>query len=185
MRIIGGTARGRRIEVPPGPAVRPTGDRVRESLFNILQQVVPGCRVLDAFAGSGALGLEALSRGAIHGVFIENGPGVLPTLRSNIEVLGFADVAEVWAQPVARALAGARPQQPFDLVLADPPYDDPGALGFLEPLAAGGWLAPEGLVVVERERGSEGLEPPAGLRKTRSQRYGRVLLEFLEPLASS
>ncbi len=185
IRIIGGSARGRRIDVPPGPSVRPTGDRVRESLFNILQLRVPGCRVMDAFAGSGALGLEALSRGATPGVFIENGPGVLPTLRSNIAGLGFGDSAEVWDQPVARALGARRPQQPFDLVLADPPYDDPSALRFLEPLAAGGWLAPDGLAVLEREHGSAAPEPPPGLRKTRSRRYGRVVLDFLEPLVNS
>ena len=119
MRVIAGIYGGRRLQAPPGTDTRPTADRVREALFSILGDRVPDVRVLDLFAGSGALGIEALSRGAASAVFVERDRGALDALRRNLDAVG-AD-AEVRREDVLRFLA--RPEGTFDLVLCDPPYD--------------------------------------------------------------
>ena len=150
-RIIAGVAGGRRLKVPD-TGVRPTGDRAREGLFNSLGSLLDldGARVLDLYAGSGALGLEALSRGAAEAVFVESGPKVLPVLRANLATVGLPG-GRVIAGSVPTVVGGRAPAA-FDLVLADPPYavDVEEVLGVLRSLIGGGWLAPDSVVVVER-----------------------------------
>ncbi|MGY1844311.1 16S rRNA (guanine(966)-N(2))-methyltransferase RsmD [Modestobacter sp. SYSU DS0875] len=178
-RIISGTAGGRRLKVPAS-GVRPTGDRAREGLFNSLGSLLDldGARVLDLYAGTGALGLEALSRGAVEVLLVESGPKVLPVLRANVAAVGL---------PGARVLAGsvptvvARPAPSvFDLVLADPPYavPDEEVLGVLRALADGGWLAPEAVVVVERASRDAPFDWPTPLTGLRDRRYGEAVLRY-------
>ncbi|WP_336032202.1 16S rRNA (guanine(966)-N(2))-methyltransferase RsmD [Geodermatophilus sp. FMUSA9-8] len=178
-RLISGAAGGRRLTVPPS-GVRPTGDRAREGLFNSLGTLLDldGATVLDLYAGSGALGLEALSRGAASVVLVENGPRVLPVLRANVAAVGLPG-ARVVAGSVPTVVGGAPPAR-FDLVLADPPYAVPVAevLGVLGALVTGEWLAPGAVVVVERSAREEPWEWPTPLTGIRDRRYGEALLRY-------
>ncbi len=164
----------------PPSGVRPTGDRAREGLFNSLGSLLDldGAAVLDLYAGSGALGLEALSRGAAQAVLVENGPRVLPVLRANVTAVGLPG-ARVVAGSVPTVVAGAPPAR-FDLVLADPPYAVPAAevLGVLAALVAGEWLAPGAVVAVERSAREEPWEWPTPLAGIRDRRYGEALLRY-------
>jgi len=124
-RIISGSARGRRLAVPPGSSTRPTSDRAREALFSTIESLIrsfAGARVLDLYAGSGAVGLEALSRGADHVLLVESDPAAARTIRDNATKTGLAG-AEVRAEPVERLLAGGAPASPYDVVFLDPPYE--------------------------------------------------------------
>jgi 16S rRNA (guanine966-N2)-methyltransferase len=178
-RIIAGLAGGRRLRVPPS-GVRPTGDRAREGLFNSLSTLtdLEGSTVLDLYAGSGALGLEALSRGAAQVVFVENGPRVLPVLRANVDAVGLPG-ARVVSGSVSTVVAGPPPAR-FDLVLADPPYATPlpEVLRVLEALVAGRWLAEDAVVVVERSSREAPFEWPTSLRALRDRRYGEAVLRY-------
>ncbi len=181
LRIIAGELRGRRIEVPEG-AVRPTGDRVREALFGILGTAIQGAVVLDAYSGTGALGFESLSRGAAHVVMIEADRRIARALAANVTRFGLEGRVAVIPGAVMATLGGPRAAGPFDLILADPPYDSTEIARFL-PLAAG-HLAPEGRVVVERDtKGEAGDLSGSGLQRVRTARYGRASLDFylLEP----
>jgi 16S rRNA (guanine966-N2)-methyltransferase len=178
-RLIAGTAGGRRLRVPPS-GVRPTGDRAREGLFNSLGTLVDldGAAVLDLYAGSGALGLEALSRGAAEVVFVESGPRVLPVLRANLAAVGLPG-GRVVAGSVPTVVAGPAPGA-FDVVLADPPYSTPvdEVVAVLESLVSGGWLAPGAVVVVERSSREEPFEWPTPLAALRERRYGEAALRY-------
>ncbi|MGY1730774.1 16S rRNA (guanine(966)-N(2))-methyltransferase RsmD [Geodermatophilus sp. SYSU D01045] len=178
-RLISGVAGGRRLRVPPS-GVRPTGDRAREGLFNSLGTLLDldGAAVLDLYAGSGALGLEALSRGAAQVVLVENGPRVLPVLRANVAAVGLPG-ARVVAGSVPTVVGGAPPAR-FDLVLADPPYAVPAeeVRGVLSALVTGEWLAPDAVVVVERSSREEPWEWPTPLTGIRDRRYGEALLRY-------
>jgi 16S rRNA (guanine966-N2)-methyltransferase len=179
MRIVAGAAKGRRLEAPKGDDVRPTADRVKEAMFASLQPVVPGARVLDLFAGSGALGLEALSRGAVSVTFVERDRKALEVIRRNIGTVGLPGT-EVVAQPVARALAGDLPGGPFDLVLADPPYRLPKAELAALLTALLEHLATTATVMLERPA-RDGTPPwPAGLRQGDPRRYGDTALHRAE-----
>jgi 16S rRNA (guanine966-N2)-methyltransferase len=178
-RLIAGAAGGRRLKVPAA-GVRPTGDRAREGLFNSLGSLLDldGARVLDLYAGSGALGLEALSRGAAEAVFVESGPRVLPVLRANVAAVGLPG-GRVIAGSVPSVVAGPAPAR-FDLVLADPPYATPvtEVLDALRALVTGGWLAEDAVVVVERSAREEPWEWPTPLAGLRDRRYGEALLRY-------
>jgi 16S rRNA (guanine966-N2)-methyltransferase len=178
-RIVAGTASGRRLKVPPS-GVRPTGDRAREGLFNSLGTLVDleGAAVLDLYAGSGALGLEALSRGAAQVVFVESGPRVLPVLRANLAAIGVPG-GRIIAGSVPTVVAGP-PPTPFDVVLADPPYSTPveEVLEVLRRLVGGGWLAPGAVVVVERASREEPFVWPTPLDALRERRYGEAVLRY-------
>lgn len=148
MRIIAGEWRGRRLEAAPGGATRPTADRTRETLFSMLVSRLgsfEGLRVADLYAGSGALGLEALSRGAAHATFVDKDPGAIKAIRANSEKLGAGDKAEV------RPLSAAKlpPSQPFDLIFADPPYAPGAGSAVVAAVADAGWLASGGWLAVE------------------------------------
>ena len=178
-RIVSGAAGGRRLKVPPS-GVRPTGDRAREGLFNSLGTLVDldGAAVLDLYAGSGALGLEALSRGADPVVFVESGPRVLPVLRANLAAVGLPG-GRVVAGSVPTVVAGPPPAR-FDVVLADPPYATPAdeVQDVLRGLVAGGWLAPGAVVVVERSSREQPWEWPTPLSGLRDRRYGEAVLRY-------
>ncbi len=177
LRIIAGAQRGRRIAVPPGAGVRPTADRAREALFSILGPAVSQARVLDAYAGTGALGFEALSRGAARALFIEVDRQACAALAANAAALGLAERCTVRQGRVLDLLASGAVAGPFDLLLADPPYDSGEGLPFLA--AAAGLVTRSGLIVLEREacRGSGGTELP-GLEQLRTACYGRCCLDF-------
>ncbi|MBG0825308.1 16S rRNA (guanine(966)-N(2))-methyltransferase RsmD [Planomonospora sp. ID91781] len=176
-RVIAGVAGGRRLAVPPGNRTRPTSDRAREGIFSTVGSLLgplDGTRVLDLYAGSGAIGLEALSRGADHALLVESDARAVRTIRENIASLGLPG-AELAADRVERVLArGAA--EPYDLVFADPPYavtaEEVDAV--LERLRDGGWLAPDALVAVERESRGKDLVWPAGYEEERVRRYGEA-----------
>lgn len=182
-RIIGGAAGGRRIAVPPR-GTRPTTDRVRESLFNILtaRLDLTGLAVLDLYAGSGALGLEALSRGAAAALFVESDPRSGSVIARNIETLGLPG-ATLRRGAVATVLA-AGTAATFDLVLADPPYDVDAAevQAVLAALAAHGWVRGGSVAVVERSAGGAPLNWPAGWSVWPQRVYGDTRLELAERL---
>ena len=180
-RIIGGTAGGRRLRTPDGEATRPTSDRVREALFSTLEArlgSLTGLRVLDLYAGSGAVGLEAMSRGAGAVTAVESDRRTSRLVAQNAATLGFP--VEVLSHPVARVLAHP-PRAPYDVVFADPPY--PMAAEEVETmlglLVAHHWLAAGAVVVLERSARS--VEPtwPAGLVRERSKEYGETVLWYV------
>lgn len=182
-RIIGGVARGRRIAVPPR-GTRPTTDRVRESLFNILtaRRELTGLAVLDLYAGSGALGLEALSRGAASALFVESDPRTASLIARNIDTLGLAG-ATVRRGAVAAVLA-AGTASAVDLVLADPPYEVGAAEveAVLAALTVHGWVHEGGVAVVERASGGALLSWPTGWSAWPQRVYGDTRLELAERL---
>ncbi|MBT4906207.1 MAG: 16S rRNA (guanine(966)-N(2))-methyltransferase RsmD [Rhodospirillaceae bacterium] len=181
LRIIGGSHRGRRIEIPPGSDARPTGDRVREALFSILASGIgnahglDGAHVLDACAGSGALGIEALSRGAAHAVFFDIDRPARVQISVNLDALELSDRADVHRTGDAtKPPAGT----PCDIVFLDPPYDSEVAQTAPAALAESGWITPGGLVVIETRRGTEiDCEPGFEIVDTRS--YGDTSLHFV------
>lgn len=178
-RLISGSAGGRRLKVPRA-GVRPTGDKAREALFNALTHLTDlrGAAVLDLYAGTGALGLEALSRGAETVVFVESSPGVLPVLKENLAAVGLPG-GRVVRGSVPTVVGGAPPTR-FDVVLADPPYDTPleEVLTVLRTLVTGGWLAPDAVLVVERSSREDPWEWPTPLVGLRDRRYGEAQLRY-------
>lgn len=179
MRIVGGLAKGRRLAAP-ARGTRPTSDRAREALFNSLAGLtrLVGARLLDLYAGTGAVGLEALSRGAVEAVFVESGRTALAVLRRNIEMVGLPG-AQIVDRSVAAYLAGP-PQGAFDVVFADPPYalDDEALAAILAALAEGPWLAADAVVVVERSARASGPRWPAEITELRARRYGDGVLWY-------
>lgn len=183
MRIVAGRHRGRSLTAPEGLAVRPTADRTREAAFNVLCQgklaggrdPLPGARVLDAFAGTGALGLEALSRGAASAAFMESQAAALAALRANIARLGEETRAEVLAVDVLRPPAAPAP---CALALLDPPYNQGLAAPALSALAAAGWLAEGALIALELMK-NEGFEAPTGFEELDLRTYGKAKVSFL------
>lgn len=177
MRIIAGSRKGRRIAAPPGLDTRPTGDRVREAVFNLVGPL-DGARVLDLYAGSGAMGLEALSRGAAHATFVERDRAAAATIAKNAETLGLDDAVTLRREDVRRVLAAdASAGTLYDLVLVDPPYRMlPGLLPDLSRLVPP-VVAVDGLVVVESEAREE---PELPLRTRTSRRYGSVRVTVFE-----
>ena len=178
-RVIAGSARGRRLTVPDGSATRPTSDRAREGLFSSLLSLVDlqDARVLDLYAGSGALGLEALSRGAAGATFVEQDPDAVAALRDNVERLGLPG-AHVLAVAVERFLA-VDPEPRYDLALVDPPYelDVVPVLDLLHP-----WLAADAVVAVERATRGRELAWPNGYEPVRERRYGAATLWYARRL---
>lgn len=176
-RVVGGVARGRLLATPAGRRTRPTSDRAREGLFNTLAGLLDlaGARVLDLYAGSGAVGLEALSRGASHALLVDSDPHAVRVLRANVATLGL-DGAEVRAAPVGRVLAAA-PPAPYDLAFLDAPYSV-AVEGALAALVAHGWLRPGAICVVERASRGPGPAWPPGLSPLRARRYGEATLWY-------
>ena len=172
VRIIGGEWRGRRIEFADVPGLRPSPDRVRETLFNWLRDDIAGARCLDLFAGSGVLGLEALSRGAREAVLVERAPEVVRALRGAIEALGAGGRARLVEADAARFLAG--PVTPFDGVFLDPPFGQGALLQYVPWLAERGWVCAGGWVYLESERSAGAPRLPAGWTLAKSKTAGEV-----------
>lgn len=182
MRIVGGRFRGRVLQGPRSEAIRPTSDRLRETVFNILEHgfgdPCPGARVIDLFAGTGAMGLEALSRGAAHVLFVDQGAEARALLRANIETLGVGGVTRIFRRDATK-LGDAPPGPPFTLAFLDPPYRRGLASPALEALVAGGWLAPGALCVVEEASDAE-VPLPARLVALDPRFYGDTQVLFLQ-----
>jgi 16S rRNA (guanine966-N2)-methyltransferase len=180
VRIVAGRLKGRRLPVPAGDGLRPTSERAREALFNILGQDLSGCDVLDLYAGTGALGFEALSRGARRAVFVEADPKTAVSLRRTAEDLGVDHEARVIVGRVEEVLDRRRLGGPFHLILADPPYGLPAAAELVEAVDAGGVLGMHGTLVVERDERHLPPEGTQGLRRVRTAEYGRAVLDFFK-----
>jgi len=184
MRIVGGRLRGRALAAPKSQAIRPTADRLRESLFNILVHAygdpVSGARVLDLFAGTGALGLEALSRGAVFALFIDDAAEARALVRENVEALGLGGVTRIFRRDAVK-LGPVHPLPPFSLVFLDPPYGQGLAERSLAAARASGWLIPGALAVVE-EAASVLFTAPAGFDELERRRYDDSALIVLRHL---
>jgi len=181
MRIVGGRLRSRPITGPKSDSVRPTSDRLREALFNILTHSygdpVTGARVLDLFAGTGALGIEAISRGAEYALFVDEGIEARALLRDNVESLGLGGVTRIFRRDASR-LGPAHPLDPFSLVFLDPPYGKGLAEKSLISARDGGWLRPEALLVVE-EAADAGFKAPDGFVELERRRYDDTEFTFV------
>ena len=181
MRIVGGRLRGRALAGPKSPAIRPTADRLRESLFNILAHgygdPVTGARVLDLFAGTGALGLEAMSRGAAFALFVDDGADARALIGANVEALGLGGTTRIFRRDATR-LGAAHPVEPFGLVFADPPYGQGLAQRALDAARDGGWLAPDALVVVEEAVAAK-FAAPEGFEEIERRDYDETEFIFL------
>jgi 16S rRNA (guanine966-N2)-methyltransferase len=185
VRVIGGEFKGRRLLVPSGGKVRPTSDRVREAIFDILGPGWNFQKVLDLFAGTGSLGIEALSRGAPEAVFVEQGKGVLTVLRGNVKALGLKSRAWVLPLAVKRGIAvlGERGEG-FDLIFMDPPYGKGLVEKTLEEIARRGIITPSGVIVAEHSPREEIL-PPEGLILSQQRRYGDTAVSFFQEVSPS
>jgi 16S rRNA (guanine966-N2)-methyltransferase len=186
MRIVGGDFRGRPLQSPPGEQTRPTADRARQAVFNILEHArwsegLEGRRVLDVFAGSGALGLEALSRGAAQALFIDKAEPALAVVRANVATLGVGARARLLKADATRLSKRLESEAPFDLALIDPPYGKGLGEMALASLRGEGWLAPDALVALERGAGEPPLTAP-GFEVLDERRYGAARVWFLRPV---
>ena len=180
MRIIAGEARGRKLKSMKGLDTRPTADRVKEALFSILTPVLAGANFLDLFAGTGSIGMEAISRGAGSCVFVESRDICIRVIQENLALCGFSDRAQVWRGNALNFLkhSGAN-FQPYDLIYVDPPYDTGLVEKSLALIATGGWLSEEGWVIVEARKSSpEGNVSVDGLKIARQAVYGDTVLVF-------
>jgi 16S rRNA (guanine966-N2)-methyltransferase len=181
MRVVGGRLRGRALAAPKTQAIRPTSDRLRESVFNILAHAyddpVTGARVLDLFAGTGALALEAISRGAAFALLIDDGAEARALIRQNVDALGLGMVTRVFRRDATR-LGAAHPVEPFGLVFLDPPYRQRLAEPALASLRDGGWLTPDALIVVE-EATDAGFSAPTGFAEQERRTYDDTVVVLL------
>lgn len=187
MRVVGGRLKGRNLASPSSREIRPTADRLRESVFNILVHAyddpIADARVLDLFAGTGALGIEAISRGAKFALFVDNGAEARALLRNNVEALGLGGVTKVFRRD-ATDLGPAHPVEPFALAFLDPPYAKGLAEKALASLRDGGWLVPSALVVVEEAKAAE-FKPPEGFEELERRAYDDTEFTFLRAQTSS
>ena len=185
MRVVGGRLRGRALAAPKTQAIRPTADRLRESLFNILAHAygdpVSGARVLDLFAGTGALGIEALSRGAAFALFIDDGAEARALLRENAAALGLGGTSRIFRRDATK-LGPVHPLEPFTLIFLDPPYGHGLAEKALASAQGGGWLMPGALVVVE-EAAKSAFVAPENFTELERRRYDDTELIFLRSAA--
>ena len=184
MRVVGGRLRGRALKGPQSRSIRPTADRLRESLFSILTHAygdpVEGARVLDLFAGTGALGIEALSRGAAFALFVDEGVEARALLRANIEALGLGGVSRIFRRDATK-LGPAHPVEPFSLVFADPPYNKGLGEQALVGAREGGWLLPQALLVIE-DAVSSRFAPPSGFEELERRAYDDTEFIFVRAL---
>jgi 16S rRNA (guanine966-N2)-methyltransferase len=181
MRVVGGRLRSRPLAGPKSHALRPTADRLREALFNILLHAygdpVAGARVLDLFAGTGALGIESISRGAAYALFVDDGVEARALLRDNVESLGLGGVTRIFRRDATK-LGPAHPLEPFTLAFLDPPYGKGLAEKALASARDGGWLAPGALIVVE-EAADAGFTALEGFEELERRQYDDTKLVFL------
>jgi 16S rRNA (guanine966-N2)-methyltransferase len=183
MRVVGGRLGGRPLVGPKSNAIRPTADRLRESLFNILLHgygdPITGARVLDLFAGTGALGIEALSRGAAFALFVDDGAEARALLRENVAALGLGGTTRIFRRDATK-LGPAHPLEPFALTFLDPPYGRNLAAPALVSARIGGWLAPDALAVVEEA--TSAFAAPEGFTELERRAYDDTEFVFLRPI---
>jgi 16S rRNA (guanine966-N2)-methyltransferase len=179
VRIVGGHLGGRVLRAPSGAATRPTSEKVREAVFAILGSVTE-CRVLDLFAGTGALGLEALSRGAAHATFVDSARAAVTALRGNLRALGLEDRATVIAGDAVVSAARHAPATPWQLVFVDPPYRSDLAVRAVAALPAD-HLAADAVIVIEHDRHNVPPDALGSLLRTDQRRYGDTLISFFVP----
>jgi len=183
MRVVGGRLRGRALAGPKSQAIRPTADRLRESLFNILahgfDDPIGGARVLDLFAGTGALGIEALSRGAAFALFVDDSAAARALLRENVAALGLGGASRIFRRDATK-LGPVRPLPPFALAFLDPPYGHGLAVEALAAARVGKWLTADALVVVE-EAAKAQFAAPEGFSELERRRYDNTEFIFLRP----
>ncbi len=185
MRVIAGELRGRRLRAPKGGGIRPTSDRVREAIFDILGPAWTYHEVLDLFAGTGALGIEALSRGAREAVFVEQGREALKTLRGNLEDLGLTSKARVLSLVAKKGLTIlAERREVFDLIFMDPPYGKDMVGKTLQEITQRGILSPRGVIVAEHSP-HETIPLPVGMELFKQKRYGDTAISFYRWVSSS
>ena len=181
MRVVGGRLKGRNIAAPSSRDIRPTADRLRESVFNILihayDNPIEDARVLDLFAGTGALGIEAVSRGAAFTLFVDNGAEARALLRNNVEALGLGGVTKVYRRD-ATHLGPAHPVEPFALAFLDPPYGRGLGEKALASLRDGGWLTPDALLIVEESKAAN-FTAPDGFEQLERRAYDDTEFVFL------
>ena len=184
MRVIAGEARGRKLSVPPGLQVRPSGARLRESAFGILEHrgAIAGAGVLDLFAGSGSLGIEALSRGAASVTAVEREPRVVDCLRANVDRCGFQDRHRTLVRSVSGALKTFPADEGFDLIFLDPPYGKADIDAILGEISAAGLLVADGIVMVEHPH-AEGPDPTGDLEVDLRRRFGGSEITILRKRA--
>jgi 16S rRNA (guanine966-N2)-methyltransferase len=184
MRVVAGKFRGRTLQGPSSNAVRPTSDRLRESIFNILAHAygdpISGARVLDLFAGTGALGIEALSRGARFVLFVDDSAEGRAAIRANVDTLGLGGVTRIFRRDATK-LGEAHPVEPFSLVFCDPPYGKGLAEKSLASARAGGWILPDAIVVVE-EAVDANFAAPDGFEELERRAYDDTEFIILRPL---
>jgi 16S rRNA (guanine(966)-N(2))-methyltransferase RsmD len=179
MRVIAGERKGLRLKTPKGKATRPTADQVRIACLDTLTPWLPGARVLDLYAGSGAVAIEALSRGAEAAVFVESDRAALGAIRENLDRLGLKERSRVVGADVSKALRTfGRQGETFSLVFADPPYDSSLALATIEELSAGGLIAEGGVVVVQHRTKTALPERVGALSRFKAKRFGETTLTF-------
>jgi 16S rRNA (guanine966-N2)-methyltransferase len=179
VRIVAGTHRGRPLAGPKGPGLRPTADRVRESLFNLLGQFFEGGEVLDLYAGTGALAFEALSRGMRRAVLVDPGAESARLVAENARVLGMEQSIELLRMPVARAVPRLVAEgRRFALVFADPPYAEEVAAEVARAVGEGRLLAEGGTLVVEHGRREVPPDSVAGLKRVDSRRFGDTVVSL-------
>jgi 16S rRNA (guanine966-N2)-methyltransferase len=185
MRVIAGSLKGRQLKSPDWAGLRPTSDRLRETIFNVLTHAygdpVTGARVLDLFAGTGAMGLEAISRGAAFALLVDDGAEARSLIRANVEALGLGGATRVFRRDATK-LGAANPIEPFSLVFCDPPYGKSLASPALVAARDGGWLLPRALIVVEEEMGA--FAAPEGFEELERRDYGDTQMTLLRHLGS-
>jgi 16S rRNA (guanine966-N2)-methyltransferase len=179
MRVIGGNARGRRLKAPKGKTLRPTAARVKEALFNILPHDLSGTRVLELFAGTGNVTIEALSRGAAEAILVDSSAEAGKAIRENLQRFQITDRTKVWITPVARALRLlARRGETFDMIFLDPPYERRWIGSTLKLIGEGRLLRESGVLVAEHSI-REQVDPYySSLALCDQRRYGSTLLSF-------
>ena len=181
MRVVGGRFKGRGLKAPASQTVRPTSDRLREALFNILAHAydnpVDGARVIDLFAGTGALAIEAMSRGAAFALFVDDSAEGRALIRANVETLGLGGATKIFRRDATK-LGAMPPQSPFTLAFLDPPYKKGLAPLALASLRDGGWLAPDALCLVEESAEAE-FAAPEGFEEIETRAYGDTEVVFL------
>lgn len=183
MRVISGKLKGRRLTAPAGMATRPTTDRTRESLFNILAGSIQDRRVLDLFAGTGALGIEAISRGASSAVFVDQAKAALAAIRRNVRDLGLVARTRIIHWDIRKNLnCLASVPQAFDLVFMDPPYETNTVAPALTALVSSGALAPAACVVIEHSAREPILHTEVTLALVDQRRFGKTLVSFMKPM---
>jgi 16S rRNA (guanine966-N2)-methyltransferase len=185
MRIVAGRFKGRALVGPKSNTIRPTSDRLREAIFNVLMHAygdpLDGARVLDLFAGTGAMGLEAISRGAAFALLVDDGAEARSLIRANVEALGAGGLTRVFRRDATR-LGTAKPVEPFGLVFCDPPYDKGLAAAALASARDGGWLLPDALIVVEEAMGA--FTPPDGFAELERRDYGDTQVTLLRHVSA-